>query len=241
MIPSPSILVIDTATDRCRLALTASGRCHSLDGDPGSARLDHVLGLIDGFLTSHQRTLGQCDAIAVAVGPGAFTGLRVACTVAQGLALATGKPLLAIPHLPALARTVQSAGWVAGGNRLLCALDARLGQAYFSIGEYVGDRWHDIVPASLGGAPDLLHAATMHAVTAWAGDPEWLPGFLGAAPSGLQAALPSMQAMADLALQQHHSRQWVSARDLVPLYVRDRVAQTVDERRQARALGATRA
>src|SRR5204862_5176183 len=79
---------------------------------------------------------GQLDAVAFGAGPGSFTGLRIACGLAQGLAFARGLPVIGISSLEALAEE-------SGGTRVIACLDARMREVYYSALEKTGGRWRE--------------------------------------------------------------------------------------------------
>lgn len=237
MTATPLILVIDTATDCCRLALCQGAQVHTFEGEAGSGKLDHMLAHIDTFLHAYQVSIRDCAAIAVGVGPGAFTGLRVGCTLAQGFALINACPILALPHLPVLAQSAWQASLAPTpphrGYRVLCALDARLDQAYAAVYEWQGG-WQPVQEPTVASAQELLDMAALWQVQAWAGNGNWLHSFVGHSPSGLVNVPPLLSVMGHMALQLFQAGTFTAPRDLAPLYVRDRVALTVTERRLAR-------
>jgi tRNA threonylcarbamoyladenosine biosynthesis protein TsaB len=168
--------------------------------------------------------LGFSDlhGVAFAAGPGSFTGLRVACGVAQGLAFAQDLPLLPVGTLDALASA-------SGGEKVLVALDARMGEVYFgcfdaglaqgAIGVYAPDQVP--LPESTGwlacGNGLAAYPALRERLSAHVGT--WLPGLM-----------PSAEAVVRLAAARFASGERIDPADAVPVYVRDKVAQTVAER-----------
>src|SRR5262245_33644006 len=101
------ILALETVTRRGSLALMTDGRTASLRGDAGRTHGERLPGEILAWLRSRNRSLHDVDVFAVVSGPGSFTGLRVGMAAIQGLALAGGKRVIAIPTLEALA-----SGWI---------------------------------------------------------------------------------------------------------------------------------
>ncbi len=87
-----------------------------------------LLPMLDAVVRMIELDLQEVDAIAVAAGPGSFTGLRIGSATAKGLGFALGKPLIGVPTLDALAYNL----W--GSDRLVCPMmDARRGQVYTGI------------------------------------------------------------------------------------------------------------
>ena len=107
-------------------------------GEPsGQAHSERLLPLIDAVLAEAGWSLRSLDGIAFGAGPGSFTGVRIACGVAQGLALGADLPLVPVPTLVALA---QAAWRVHGGTRVVACLDARMREVYVAAYERDGDR-----------------------------------------------------------------------------------------------------
>ncbi len=126
-----SVLAIETATTVCAAAVVSGGRILA----EASLREKYVhaeklMTLIDGVLRQAAITLGQLDGIAVSIGPGSFTGLRIGLSVAKGLAFASGKPLVAVSTLQALAQRAIDEGLVEEYVSILAALDARRNEVY---------------------------------------------------------------------------------------------------------------
>ncbi|HYK24920.1 MAG TPA: tRNA (adenosine(37)-N6)-threonylcarbamoyltransferase complex dimerization subunit type 1 TsaB [Steroidobacteraceae bacterium] len=125
-----SILALDTATEACSAALLcAPDRVYSRYEEPGRGHAERILALVDAVLAESQVTLGALDAIAFGRGPGSFTGVRLAASVAQGLAFAQGLPVVPVSDLRALAQRVLDAAPEAR-SVLVCA-DARMREVYW--------------------------------------------------------------------------------------------------------------
>src|SRR5262249_45227524 len=95
---SPVLLAFDTATSVCSVALASDGAIHELARDVGQGHTEHLLSMIDELLATRSLSLGDCDAIGFGAGPGSFTGLRVACGVAQGLAYGIDRPVIPVAN-----------------------------------------------------------------------------------------------------------------------------------------------
>lgn len=122
------VLSFDTATTTCSVAVvTDNGVAAEMTDHGGNTHARQLLLLMETVLGSAGISIDGVDGFAVTVGPGSFTGLRIGISTAQGLATATGKPVVGISSLEALA-------WQATGDRLRCAmLDARRKQVYAAI------------------------------------------------------------------------------------------------------------
>src|SRR5689334_2060500 len=99
----PPLLAFDTATESTSIALAAQGRVWQHEGEGGARASAAFLPAVLALLDAAGVAVADLDAIAFGRGPGAFTGLRVACSVAQGLAFGAGKPVLPIDTLLAIA------------------------------------------------------------------------------------------------------------------------------------------
>jgi tRNA threonylcarbamoyl adenosine modification protein YeaZ len=116
------ILAIDCSANLCAACIYDSAstseraRCVL---DIGKGHAEHLIGVVDAALEAARLTLNDLDAIAVSVGPGSFTGIRVAVSAARGFALALGIPAIGVNTLEALAEDARSA---APGQRVLAAL-----------------------------------------------------------------------------------------------------------------------
>lgn len=103
------ILNIDTSTSVCSVALAKDGKVIALKENNEGLNHSILLGTyIDELFKEIQITPHQLDAVAISMGPGSYTGLRIGVSMAKGLCFGTGKPLIAVPTLQALALSVSS-------------------------------------------------------------------------------------------------------------------------------------
>jgi tRNA threonylcarbamoyladenosine biosynthesis protein TsaB len=235
------LLAFDTSTDRMSVALTDGARVWQHSGPGGAQASTTLIPAILALLADAGLALGGLEAIAFGRGPGSFTGLRTACAVAQGLALGAnqgaGIPVLPVDTLMAVAEEArfQIQGDGVAPLRITALLDARMDEMYvqgfaFSSGrcEALGEcelvRPENLVPDAATG----LLAGNVFAVYA-----ERLPA--GLAAFARAEALPTAAAMLRLAPQLAAAGLCVSADLALPLYVRDKVALTTEERDQVKA------
>ena len=208
--------------------------------------------------------LETLDAVVFARGPGSFTGLRTACAVAQGLAYGAralgregGLPVLPVDSLLALADearfTVQQAGSTAP-QVIVALLDARMGELYVAVYRHLPDGLHELAPARLCAPQDLeayvrtclessslraslqgLVATSAFSTALWAGNTfAAYPALLTDHALAPLALLPTATALLRLAPGLLASGAAVAAHDALPVYVRDKVAQTTAERERLR-------
>ena len=229
-----TLLALDTASERMTIALLHGGRLRAHSGPAGAQASATLIPSILGLLGDAGVSLGQLDAIAFGRGPGAFTGLRTACAVAQGLALGAGKRVLAIDNLLVVAEDARAG---APSFAVWSLIDARMGQIYAAAFAFADGRWTTL------RTPMLTDPAAL--ATLWQGEPpgavagDALVAFGAALATG--AALRCAEArVTPAALMALAERAWRDGETLdpgaaLPLYVRDRVAQTTHERAAARA------
>lgn len=123
---SPTILALDTSTNLCSVAVISGENVIEIQRDLPRAHNQHILAMVDEALGD--RSLNSVDLIACGVGPGSFTGIRVAVGVAQGLGWSLDIPVLPVCSLASQAQSVP----LPVGTRILSAMDAQIGQVYWA-------------------------------------------------------------------------------------------------------------
>ncbi len=229
-----SILSLDTATEAVTVALLKGENSFTRQATGFSAHSEHVISFVDAVLKEGEIALKDVDAIAFGAGPGAFTGLRVACAVAQGLGWAADKPLVAVSNLAAAAFAAEVSG------RIMAALDARMHQCYAAIFDCVKGAIPKAVTDPIVANPeDLVCLAKEKNVTFITGEAlaiyeEELSHIKGVAP--LKSEAPDALAMAYLAQLMARAGTVCRAIDAAPIYVRNRVALTIEDRAKGEKL-----
>jgi len=232
----PTLLAIDTATEVCSVALARGERITERAETVGQKHSERILPMVDALLREADMRLSDCDAIAFGAGPGAFTGLRIACGVAQGLAFGARKPVVAIGNLAALALAAHSAA--RGAGRVLATIDARMQEAYWAVYTVDGGTLIEAAAPALVAAAGLAELCHRHAPDLVAGNAlRSFPAVMAeldctTAPDA-RASAASIALLARIAFACGRA---VAPELAAPIYVRDRVALTVDERRAAAAL-----
>ncbi len=178
----------------------------------------------------------DCDAFAFGSGPGSFTGLRIACTIVQGLAFATGRPVVPVGQLRALAFAGAQRSPGAGAQRILAATDARMGQAYWALYQGNEEALSEIAAPALCSQDEIAGLAGAWGAGICAGEAAWLASLVPASLRIVDARVDAGH-VARLAAIDRAAGRWREAREALPEYVRDQVAQTVAQRAQARAGG----
>jgi tRNA threonylcarbamoyladenosine biosynthesis protein TsaB len=229
-------LAFDTSSEAMHVGLRIGGRDWLHESAGGAKASAELLPAIFSLLERAGAQLRELDAIGFGCGPGAFTGLRTACSVAQGLALGAGKPVLAIDSLLAIAENARQGS---ARMQVWCAVDARMDQIYAAQYLHEGGRWTVLDAPMLASVDDLnrvwsgLPAGHIagNALLAFAGRIE-----TGAAHSHALAA-PRAASLLDLAEQHWKQGAALDAGAAAPAYVRDKVAHTIAERAAAKNPG----
>ncbi len=151
------ILTIDSSTEACSVALDIVGTVSSLFELAPRRHAELLLPMVDRLLSEANVELGELDAIGCCVGPGAFTGLRIAISVAQGLAYASNLPCIAISSLDVLA---EQAFATSTANYCLSSIDARMKEVYFSVLKRGGDNNPERVLSEQVISPDLIELSS---------------------------------------------------------------------------------
>jgi tRNA threonylcarbamoyladenosine biosynthesis protein TsaB len=228
-----TLLAFDTATENMSIGLRVGAAVSVLESVGGAQASANLIPSVMALLADAGVTVRHVDAIAFGRGPGAFTGLRTACSVAQGLALGAGKPVLPIDSLLGVAEDAREGDAV---QRIWVLMDARMDEIYAAHYAYAAGRWQTLLAPMLT-TPSLL-------ADAWRDDPPQVVAGTALAAFGdklvtgdarrVPGALPRARAMLALADAAWLAGEAVDAALALPLYVRDKVAQTTAERDAAR-------
>jgi tRNA threonylcarbamoyladenosine biosynthesis protein TsaB len=228
--PHLKLLAIETSTEACSVALYVDGEVIARHELAPRRHTQLVLPWADELMAQAGLRKSQLDAIAVGRGPGAFTGVRLAIAIAQGLALALDRPVLPVSTLAVLATRGQ-------GTRVLAAIDARMGEVY--LGEFTrsGDG------RVLAAGPELIVAPAQAARpgqavygvgTGYSAESGALVARLGDTLQDFDAsALPHAADLARLAADAFARGEAIAPDQLEPAYLRDKVALTLVEQGKA--------
>lgn len=247
------LLAFETATEACSVAVWVDGEVHERFELAARRHAELALPWAEQLLAEAGVARSQLDAIAVGRGPGAFTGVRLAIALAQGIALALDRPVMPVSTLAALAmradapplpRAGEGRGEGASAARILAAIDARMGEVYAGAFERRGEALIALSDETVG-APD---AVELPAIEPPAGDGGWHgvgTGF-AAADAVLHAhlrgqlrsvdanALPHAADVARLGAAAFARGEGVAPERLEPAYLRNHVALTVREQQALR-------
>ena len=230
----PRLLALDTATERIAVAVVDGEQQWAADEAGGALASLHLLPLVYTLLERAGLALADLDAIAFGRGPGAFTGLRTASSVAQGLAFGAALPVLA---LDSLALVAEDAHAQHSSVDIWVAMDARMDEVYAAAYHRDADGWQVVQ------APALWPLAALN--EAWQREPPvcvagsaldaFGPRLVTGAALRIAATPDRAAALARLARVAWLRGEAVDAALALPLYLRDKVALTTAERAAAKA------
>lgn len=215
-----NLLAIDTATEQCSVALTDGAQCIERCVQTPRGHADLVLPMVQEVMAEAGLSFAQLNAIAFGRGPGAFTGVRIAIGVAQGLAFASGLPLLPVSDLAAVA---QQAVVPVGAGILVC-MDARMGEVYTGLFVREVDglmQAHGIERVCRPEQVDVLDELAVGLGTGFRAYPVLRERYAGL--TLIDDALPRASHIARLAVRDWDAGLAVSAELAAPVYLRDQV------------------
>ena len=223
-----TLLALDTATEACSVALLHDGKVTSHYEVIPRLHAQKLLPMIKELLAQAGVELSAVEAIAFGRGPGAFTGVRIAIGVVQGLAFALERPVLPISNLAALA---QRAYREHGATQVASAIDARMDEVYWGCyreqaGEMRLQGVEAVLPPEAAALPGDASGDWFGAGTGWS-----YAERLNVKPTALDAGmLPHAEDLLTLARFAWARGEAIRADDAQPVYLRDKVAATRAER-----------
>lgn len=235
----PKILAIETATEACSATLISqehnatNAACKEVSRFKLAPR-EHtklILPMVEEVLEVGGCTMNDLDAIAFGRGPGAFTGLRIAAGVTQGLALSIDKPVMPISTLSALAlQASQNNNY--NGETILAGLDARMGEVYWGAFKYSDTQLILLGDEKVGKMDEVVdylqHSdnKTFVAIgSAWDAYPfKNSTRMPSQTLTVINDAFPSAAEIAKLAMSDYFANKTVSIEAAQPVYIRNNVA-----------------
>lgn len=221
------VLALDTSTESLSLALFLDGEVLAREAHAGQKHSELTLPMLDVLLVEAGVSLRSLDGLAFGQGPGSFTGIRIACGIAQGLAFGADLPVLGIPTLLALAAQSEH-------THVIASLDARMSEVYLAAYQRLGDDWSEI------HAPGLFKALAVPSIAGadWHGigsgfkvaDGALRRQYAAQVSQVLEDRNPHAREIAQLGAQRFALGQGVAAWEAAPLYIRDKVALKTSER-----------
>ena len=218
------LLAFDASTEFLSIALQINQQLESVDIQAGQTASQLILPQIQLLLDKARLNLSDLDGIAFGAGPGSFTGVRIACGVAQGLAFGANLPVVGINGLMALA------------ERVIAASDARMGEVYHAAYIRKDGDWTEMCAAGVYKPQDVPAVEGDDWVgvgTAWkVYDETLLEQYQQQVSKTLSEMTPKAEAIMRLAIPIFARGEAVSASKAAPIYIRNRVALTSKEREQ---------
>jgi len=232
-----NLLSLDTSTEVLSLALKLGDKTFTHSQIAGNASSQLILPQIQALLDAANVQLTDLDGIAFGAGPGAFTGVRIACGVAQGLGFGANIPVVGVNTLLALAEAT-------GESRVIACLDARMSEIYHAAFEKVNGAWQEVSATQVckpEAAPkiltDTLHDDWVGAGSGWTLYGAMLSDIYTPNVCNIMTDItPSAEAILQLALPTFAAGLAKSASEAAPIYIRNRVALTTAEREQGQRL-----
>ena len=225
----PTILAIETSTELASVALLRAGMTLTRESRGAQTHSMTVLGLVQELLAEAGIGLSTCEAIAFGSGPGSFTGARTACGLAQGLAFGAQLPVIPIVTLLAMA---EAARMQFHAQQVIPVLDARMAEVYSAVYEFDesdSHEWKIISAPALSAASEVeINVAGIvcgNGLTAYASDFHHLNQ-----SQCYPAIMPHAREVAQLAARAWLRGEHCHPRDASPLYLRNKVALTTNER-----------
>jgi len=230
------LLALDTATEACSAAILLDGRTLARFEVAGRSHTQQMLPMVHGLMAEAGLSFAQLDGFVCGIGPGSFAGVRIGVGFVKGLALSLDRPVVGISSLTMLAQAALDEG----APRVIASIDARMTEIY--VGAFEADAGG--LSRAMGPLrvmpPDQFRedtAGPWHAVgTGWGTyEATMRRGVTGDLLHVDGAALPRAQTALKLALPEFAAGRALSADDLAPLYLRDKVALTLEEQVRLRA------
>lgn len=221
------ILAIESSSEACSVALMIGDECLSRHEMAPRKHAELLLPFMDGLLKQADLSLTDLDALAFGCGPGAFTGIRIATGVIQGVAFAADLPVLAVSTLACLA---QGAKREEGKDKVIAAIDARMEEIYW--GAFIADENGLMSPVNKESviapahAPDVDGPGWYGVGSGWETYEQILPQHYGVKFLGFDGQrLPNAIDVASLAVRDWNAGLAVSAELAQPVYLRNKVAE----------------
>jgi tRNA threonylcarbamoyladenosine biosynthesis protein TsaB len=225
-----NLLAVETTTELCSVALLRGGDLFVEEEIAGNRHSELLVPMVHKVLERAHLTALQMDAFGFGQGPGSFTGIRIACGIIQGLAFAARRLVVPVPSLLTLAEQSNE-------SRVIAALDARMGEAYLAAYARNGDDWDEVIAPRLVDAQSLPPLPGRRWVATGSGFDRhgWLrERYRDSLEMRFEADLPRAGAVARIAARRFARGGGVAAAQAAPLYLRDKVALTTEERHRGK-------
>jgi len=228
----PLILAIETSSELASAALLRGDTLLVRESSGVQTHSQTLLPMVQSVLAQADVRLSQCAAIAFGAGPGAFTGVRTACGIAQGLAFGANLPVVSIVTLLAMAAACRAE---TGAHDVLAVLDARMGEVYWAQYSYA-DGWQTVVAPTLSAVADVVPqhkdglVACGNGFAAYPGEFEHQAQIHPSLRQARAEVMPHAAQVAYLARCAFAAGRILTPEQAQPIYLRNKIALTIDER-----------
>ena len=225
-----NVLAVETSTELCSVALLRGPDLFVEEVLAENRHSELLVSMIRKVLERSRLGASQMDAFAFGQGPGSFTGIRIACGIVQGMAYAAHRRVVPVPSLLALAEQSNE-------RRVVSAFDARMNEAYLAAYARNGDDWDEVIAPRLADAHTLppLPGRSWSATGSGFDRHAWLrEAYRSSVSMRLEGDLPRAGAVARIAARGFARGGGVPAEQAAPLYLRDKVALTTEERQRSK-------
>lgn len=218
-----TILVLDTATEACSVALFHQGKTTFLDELSPRTHTQRILPMVDELLSQAGISLKEVDVLGFGRGPGSFTGVRVGVGIAQGLAMGAELPVVPVSNLLAMA---EAAYQQQGATEVVALIDARMNEVYFAQFSHSEKGWQTLVAEQVCSPEKAIAQIQTDrrptvVGTGWAAYSQFSEANLPLVESDI--TLPSARFMLPLVQQAVAQGKTQSAMEIEPVYLRNEV------------------
>jgi tRNA threonylcarbamoyladenosine biosynthesis protein TsaB len=218
------LLALDTSSESCSCALWIDGDIQDRSQIAPRQHADLILAMADELLKQADLIPSQLDVVAFGRGPGSFTGLRIACGVAQGIAFAADIPVAPISSLAALAQATYQQ---TKDKNILTCIDARMSEVYWACYQLQNGLMTLQTEERVSPASQVNIATDKHiwfgAGSGWDSYEAELKKYLPQIQHYQAEAYPQAHAMLPLAISMFEQQQVVSAEQALPVYLRNKI------------------
>ncbi|MDG6882576.1 UGMP family protein [Phocoenobacter uteri] len=222
---SKTILVIDTATESCSVALLHNEKTTTLNELSPRSHTQRILPMVDELLNNANIQLSDVHALAFGRGPGSFTGVRVGVSVAQGLAFGANLPVIPVSNLTTMA---QQAYQQLGAENVICLIDARMNEVYFSQLIKTENGWQEVIQEQVCSPENAIEQFKQSELqncvvvgTGWNAYPQFKESDLAITETDI--TLPQAEYMLPLAQMELAQGNTQNALEIEPIYLRNEV------------------
>jgi len=215
------LLAIDTSTTACSVALLQDEKITSIHVEASMQQAQRILPAIHDLLQQSHLSLSELDALAFGRGPGSFTGVRIATSVIQGLAVVIDRPVIAVSSLAAVA---QAAYADLGFKKLLVVMDARMKEVYWGAYTVNAEGLVELSGKEFVTPPEAIiqpqGQGWAGVGTGWAECYDRIPFHYDQEAA---SRLPMASAIIPLAREKYRQHDFLAPHEVVPVYLRDNV------------------